>query len=110
MRTLPRRPKTQTELSEITPCIDPKAREAQLIALTMDRVEERIRTGQASSQELVHFLKLASQKEELEREKLRQENELLRAKTAAIKSQEERDQQYAAVIAAMMRYGGHSDE
>lgn len=107
---LAKRKATSSEPIETSPCLDPEAREAQLISLAVDLAEQRLIAGTASSQEIVHFLRLGTQKEALEREKLRQENDLLRAKTGAIKSQEEREKQYAAAIAAMMRYGGHSDE
>ena len=68
------------------PAITPEDRESQLIALTIDAVETRILEGKATSQELVHFLKLGSPRERLERERLEKENELLRARTESLQS------------------------
>ena len=45
-------------------------RENELIALAVDLAEEQLRAGTASSQVITHFLKLATEKEKLEREKL----------------------------------------
>ena len=46
--------------------LTPEAREKQLIALAMDVAEERLRNGTASSQEVTHFLKLGSMREQKE--------------------------------------------
>lgn len=92
------------------PASNPEARENQLIALAVDRVEQRLLDGTATSQEIVHFLKLGSTKERLEMEKLKKENELLKAKTDAIKSEQSRLELYEKALAAMKSYCGHSDE
>ena len=81
-----------------------EARENQLIALAIDAVEERIRNKTATSQELCHFLKLASSKERLEKEKLALEKELLAAKAEAIKSQQRVEELYANALSAMRSY------
>ena len=52
----------------------PEQRENQLIALAFDLVEDRLRNKTASAQETTHFLKLATEKERLERERLENEN------------------------------------
>ena len=62
-------------------------RESQMIALAMDLVEKRLREGTATSQETVHFLRLGSLREQLEREKLEHENRMLEAKRAALEAQ-----------------------
>lgn len=82
------------------------ARESQLIALAMDLVEQRLRNGTATSQETVHFLRLGSIREQMERQKLENENILLRAKTQALESQARMEELYAAAIAAMRKYNG----
>lgn len=66
-----------------------ESREKVLIELAMDAVEERIRSGKASASEYVHFLKLGTEQAKLEREKLRQENKLLEAKTQSIEQSAE---------------------
>jgi hypothetical protein len=106
--------KRQAESSESPPktsgVVDPEAREAQLISLAMDLVEQRLRDGTATSQETVHFLKLGSSRERYEREKLEKENILLKAKTEALESQARIEDLYAKAIDAMKRYGGETDD
>lgn len=87
----------------------PEEREAQLISLTMDTVEERIRTGKASSQELVHFLRAGSNKERYEKEKLALELELVKAKTENLRMQQKNDEIYADALRAFKRYSGTDD-
>lgn len=94
----------------IRPALTPEARENQLIALAVDLVEQRLRDGTASSQETTHFLKLASQKNKIELERMKLENELIRAKTQSLKDQADMKSLYADAIAAMRRYSGHDDE
>ena len=87
-----------------------EARENQLIALAIDAVEERIRSRTATSQELCHFLKLASSKDRLEKEKLELEKELLAAKAEAIKSQQRVEELYANALSAMRSYSYQSEQ
>ena len=97
----------------IRPALTPEARENQLIALAVDLVEQRLLDGTASSQETTHFLKLGSMKNQLEMEKLREENKLLQAKTESIQSAKRVEELYAEAINAMRRYSGNrssSDE
>ena len=97
----------------IRPALSPEARENQLIASAVDLVEQRLLDGSASSQETTHFLKLGSMKNQLEMEKLREENKLLKAKTESIQSAKRVEELYAEAINAMRRYSGNrssSDE
>lgn len=92
------------------PALTPEAREGQLIALAMDVAEERLRNKTATSQEVVHFLRLGSMRERLERERLENENILLRAKTEALESQAKIEELYANAIKAMQRYSPSRDD
>lgn len=95
------------------PALSPESRENQLISLAVDLVEQRLLNGTASSQETTHFLKLGSMKNQLEMEKLREENKLLQAKTESIQSAKRVEELYAEAINAMRRYSGNrssSDE
>lgn len=94
----------------IKPAMTPEARESQMIALAIDRVEQRIIDGTATSQELVHFLKLGTQEKKLEMEKLELEKQLLKAKTDQIKSAQEDAKMFADAIAAMRSYRPTVDE
>lgn len=91
------------------PALTPEARENQMIALAMNRAQERIESGKASDGLLIHFLKLATEKEKLERENLALQTELTKAKTDAYKSAQEVKELYEEAIAAMKIYSGHED-
>lgn len=95
---------------KIEPAMTPEIRESQLIALAVERVEQRLLDGTATSQEIIHFLKLGSMKEQLEMEKLKKENELLRAKTEAIKAEKQTAEMFAEAIEAMRSYRPPEDE
>lgn len=74
------------EVTERKPATTSEGREAQMVSLAVDRAEQRMRDGTASSMEIVHYLKLASSRERLEQERIAYENELLKAKTTQIAS------------------------
>lgn len=88
------------------PALDPEARENQLIALSVDLAEQQLLDGTASSQVITHFLKLGTQRERLEREKLEQENKMLKAKTEAIESAKRVEEMYADAMKAFSEYRG----
>lgn len=88
----------------------PEEREAQLISIAMDRVEERMLNGTASSQEYVHFLRAASTKERYEKEKLSLELELVKAKTENLRMQQKNELMYENALRAFKRYTGADDE
>lgn len=92
---------------KIRPGITPEIREQQLISLAVDLVEKRLIEGTASSQETTHFLKLASSRTRLEKQKLEEENKLLRAKTKAIEDAADMKELYKDAIDAMRRYSGY---
>ena len=89
--------------------LTPEARENQMIALAADLAEQQLRDGTASSQVITHFLKLGTTRAELEKEKLRAENEVLRAKAKAISDAEEMKVLYENAIKAMRSYSGNGD-
>ena len=94
---------------KMRPAITPEAEENQLIALAYDRAKEQLLDGTASSQVITHFLKLGSTREKLERERLEEENKLLKAKTEQLKSQKRTEELFEEAIKAMRNYGGHGD-
>ena len=55
------------------PALTREGRENQLIDLAIDQAEKELREGTASSQVLVHYLKLASTREKREKEKMEAE-------------------------------------
>ena len=77
-----------------------------MIALAFDRVEQRIKDGTASAQELVHYLKLGSMTTELEREKLRYDTELRKAQVEAIESLQRSEELFREALSAFRVYSG----
>jgi hypothetical protein len=76
----------------------------------MDAVERRIEAGEASAQELVYFLRVGSRREQLERQKIRHENELLKAKTEAIAAQGRLEELFTEAITAFSQYSGRDPD
>lgn len=93
-----------------SPPLTQEARVTQLISLAQDLAEQRLRDGTASAQEITYYLRLGSERDKLEREALEAKNQLLAAKTEAIKSAENREQLYAEVLKAFRMYGGDGDD
>ena len=91
------------------PGLTPESRENQMISLAVDLAEQQLRDGTASSQVITHFLKLGSTREKLERERLEEENKLLKAKTEQLQSMKRVEELYADAITAMKRYSGQGD-
>ena len=84
----------------------PEAREEQLISLAVDLAEAKLRDGTASNAMIIHYLKMGSPKERMEREILREQKSLMQAKTEAIKSAKEIEVLYKEAMDAMKMYNG----
>lgn len=91
------------------PALTPEARENQLISLAVDLAEQQLRDGTASSQVITHYLKLGTETARLERERLREDINVLKAKARAYDSSEEIKTLYADALSAMKRYSGSGD-
>lgn len=102
-------PGSKTTTKRGRPAITPEARENQMISLAVDLAERQLREGTASSQVITHYLKMASERERLERERLEEENKLLKAKTKALEDQGEYKELVAQAIKAMRNYSGQGD-
>lgn len=70
------------------------------INLAMKRLEDET----ASNGLIAEIIKLGTAKERLQKEKLKKENDLLRAKTEAIKSQKNTEEFYSRVLDALHSY------
>lgn len=108
----PRKQET-VQTSKRPPARTIEARQNQLIAKAVDLAERRLDDGTASSQLVAHYLKLATTREEVEMEKLRIERDILReqkelvvAKTEAIKSNKRIEELYNTALSAMRSYSG----
>ena len=73
----------------------------------MDLAEEHLRNGTATSQEIVHFLKLATEKEKLERKLIEQQIKLAEAKTEAYESAKRVEELYKDAMTVMKTYSGN---
>lgn len=104
-----REPEFRAQPGSLRPARTPEERENQLIAIAYDLVERRIMEGTATSQEVVHFLKLGTTRNQLEQEKLALESELLKAKKERLDSEERTEAMYAEAIEALSDYKGSSD-
>ena len=89
-----------------SPAKTPEEREQELIGLTVDLAEEQMRAGTASSQVMTHFLKLGSTREQLEQERLRNENLKLEAQIESMASVHRIEELYGEAINAMRSYSG----
>jgi hypothetical protein len=101
---------SSTQIRGLRPALTPEGRELQLVSLAVDLAEKQLLEGTASSQVITHYLKLGTTRERLEREKLEKENELLIAKTDAIKSQADQKEIYEEALKAMRIYSGNAND
>jgi hypothetical protein len=92
------------------PATTPTARENQLIADAYALAEQQIAEGKASSQVLTHFLKMGTERERLEQERIRGENELLKAKVENLATAGRIEKLYGDALTAMRQYQGHPEE
>lgn len=90
------------------PATTPEARENQLASLAYDLAEEQIRNGTASSQVISQCLKFGSTREQLEQEKIRNENLLSQAKREYMEAEKLRESQYLEALEAMRAYSGNT--
>jgi len=92
------------------PATTPQARENQLINLAIDLAEKQLREGTASSVVHGHYLKMATAKENLEREKLKNENLLLQARVQSISSEGDYKEIVAEALQAFRGYQATPEE
>lgn len=90
------------------PALSPENEENQLISLATNLAKQRLLDGTASNQLICQCLSLGTTKSRLEKEKLEEENKLLKAKTEAIQSQKSIDESYKKVIMALKEYSGNA--
>ena len=78
--------------------------------MTRKVIKEQLMDGTASSQVIVHFLKLGSSKEKIEKEILERQKELITAKTDQIHSTKQTGDLYADAARALSTYQGQPDD
>ena len=92
------------------PATTPEDRELEMASLASDLAERQMREGTASAQVITHFLKFGSERDRLEREKIRKEIILSTSKDEQLRSAQERGEQYDQVISMMKIYTGEGDD
>lgn len=100
--------KKKEDLKESRPMATPEGREQQLIALAVNLAEKQLRDGTASPSVINHYLKMASRREELEREILEEQKKLIGAKAQSISESKDQEQLAKAAIEAMKNYNSGS--
>lgn len=98
--------KSTSKERKLRPAISQEAREDQLINLAINLAEKQLLEGTASSQVITHYLKLGSTKEKIEKDILKEQKNLIQAKTEALKSEKRIEELYSNAINAMKRYSG----
>lgn len=92
------------------PATTPQDRAQQMGAYADALAEEQLLNGTASSQVILFYAKSISRREELELEKIRQENMLLQQKRDDMASNARAEDMMAEVFSAMKKYAGVDDE
>lgn len=109
MRTTPKA-STKPSSRRIRPALTPEARENQLISLAVDLAEKQLLEGTASAQVITHYLKLGSSKEKLEKEILKEQKNLMKAKTENLQSSKRIEELYNKAVTAFSDYRGEPGE
>lgn len=86
------------------PARTPEARENQMINLAVDLAEKQLREGKASSQVITHYLKLATEKERLERRRIEADIQLSEAKIKNMNTLANLETMFGEAINAMKSY------
>lgn len=94
---------------QFSPASNPEERENQMISLAVNLAEQQLREGTASSQVLVHYLKLASTRNKLEEEKIKYETAMLKAKKDALNKSGQLQDLMENALEAFRSYSGNSE-
>lgn len=97
-------------LPEPIPARSEEELEKRCCGYAYDLAAKWLKEGTAPAQVVVHFLKIASMKEQAELEKTRKEIEVLEAKKKYMESSEKQEEKYQEVIQAISSYMGKDNE
>lgn len=100
----------QKKPKKLRRAVSVEAREDQMIDLALGLAEAKLLDGTASSQIIVHYLKLGSTKERLEKEILAEQKKLISAKTEVLESAKRVEELYSEAISAMRIYSGNGND
>jgi hypothetical protein len=101
--------------SEDLPPLSPPARSRerrtqQLVAQAEKLIEERIRNGTASPTEVVAIIRLGTELERANIERIRMHTEYLQAQKAKAESETVREELFTRAMQAMTRYQGREED
>lgn len=102
--------KSVDENPKTRPATSPKDREDELINLAVRLAEQQLRDGTASTQVIVHYLKLGSTRGMLEQEMLENKTKLVRAQTESIQASKKNEELYENALKAMSIYSGSGEQ
>lgn len=102
------RPDKPVQARTSKPALDPESRERQLINKAINLAEKQIDDGTASAAVITHFLKMATKREDMERDILDKQAKLLEAKTSSIEHAKDAENLAEKAVEAMKSYGSSS--
>ena len=100
----------ETHARRLKPSMTKEGQDNRNIYLAQKLAEKQLEEGTASSQVISLYLKLGSEKERLENEKLREENRLLKAKTESLTQAGDISKEIAEAIELFKTYSGASSD
>lgn len=105
-----KRKSVEEDIRKQPPAITVEAREEQLINLAVNLAEQQLLDGTAKPSVIVHYLKLGSSKDKLEKELLAEQIKVAEAKAEALRSAKRVEELYASAMKAMRKYSGQDEE
>lgn len=90
------------------PAFTDEGREKRLVSMAYDLIEKRLKDGTASATETTAIIKLGTEREKLEREKLQAEVNFTRSKQEALAQAGKIEELMTEAISAFKRYSGET--
>ena len=100
----------ETSSPHLPPPSNPEECENQMISLAVNLARKQLEEGTASSQVIVHFLKQATTRNQLEMEKIKYETAMLQAKKDALNKSGQLQELMANALEAFRSYSGNTEE
>lgn len=94
---------------QFPPASSPEDRENQMISLAVNLAAKQLQEGTASSQVIVHYLKLGSTRNQLEMEKIKYETAMLEAKKESLTKSGQLQELMENALEAFRSYSGNSE-
>lgn len=88
------------------PSLSAQEKENEMISLATDLAEKQLRDGTATSQVIVHYLKLGTMQHQKEMEELEEKVKHLQAKTESLNTAQHIEELYSEAISAVKKYQG----